>query len=245
MIYIVAGAGVGQKKKITGYNNTTKIATVSSAWAANGQPDSTSLYSLGELRTTEGGEFMGVFNLPLYQNWQASAPDNAWYRFTTGMKQFRLMDVPSGRLNEASTTSEAYFFATGQRTTLSPRPQGPISVDPGPDQGPGDISSPAPPTDDPPAEVPDGIQEPEVIDLYQQALSAATLGEATLRAMYDQRGRASEEEIRRSIVQDYVNDITQGEGPSVQSILDGAFPLYQGDEVNNNIRYSLGLPTNP
>ena len=137
-IYIVAGKGVGQKKKITGYNNTTKIATVSSAWAANGQPDSTSVYSLGELRTTNRGEFMGVFTIPLYRDWQENARDDAWYRFTTGMKPLRLMDVPSGRLDEATTTAESYFFASGQRTVMSPRPQGPVDMNPPSETVPGE-----------------------------------------------------------------------------------------------------------
>ena len=40
MIY--SGTGAGQTNQITGYNGSTKVATVETAWAT--QPDSTSLY---------------------------------------------------------------------------------------------------------------------------------------------------------------------------------------------------------
>lgn len=41
-IYIFAGTGAGQTNTITGYNGSTKVATVETAWAT--QPDSTSQY---------------------------------------------------------------------------------------------------------------------------------------------------------------------------------------------------------
>lgn len=41
-ILLISGTGSGQKRTITGYNSTTKVATVDTAWATN--PDSTTKY---------------------------------------------------------------------------------------------------------------------------------------------------------------------------------------------------------
>ena len=43
-IYTVGGTGSGQRKRITAYNGTTKVATVDSAWSVN--PDNTTTYIL-------------------------------------------------------------------------------------------------------------------------------------------------------------------------------------------------------
>jgi hypothetical protein len=46
-IFTLSGTGSGQHRQITGYNDTTKIATVASNWAT--QPDSTTTYLIGVL----------------------------------------------------------------------------------------------------------------------------------------------------------------------------------------------------
>lgn len=45
-IYIPSGTGAGQRRRITAYNGTTKVATVSSNWIIN--PDNTSAYMIYE-----------------------------------------------------------------------------------------------------------------------------------------------------------------------------------------------------
>lgn len=45
-IYIPSGTGAGQRRRISAYNGTTKVATVSSNWATN--PDATSAYMIYE-----------------------------------------------------------------------------------------------------------------------------------------------------------------------------------------------------
>ncbi len=47
VITIVSGTGADQTRIITGYNGTTKVATVHEAWATN--PDGTSVYTIGGL----------------------------------------------------------------------------------------------------------------------------------------------------------------------------------------------------
>lgn len=49
-IYILSGTGAGQRKRITAYNGTTKVATVDSNWSVT--PDNTSVYVIGRSPVT-------------------------------------------------------------------------------------------------------------------------------------------------------------------------------------------------
>lgn len=55
MIYILSGTGSGQYAQIISYNNTTKIATIETAWATLNSswvsPDATSVYLLEQIRS--------------------------------------------------------------------------------------------------------------------------------------------------------------------------------------------------
>jgi hypothetical protein len=47
LIRIIAGTGAGQTRRITGYNGTTKVATVDSSWDVAKVPDNSSVYAFG------------------------------------------------------------------------------------------------------------------------------------------------------------------------------------------------------
>lgn len=51
-IYISAGTGIGQYRKIQSYNGTTRVATLSTAWSTN--PDGSSAYVVGPYVTVKG-----------------------------------------------------------------------------------------------------------------------------------------------------------------------------------------------
>ena len=105
-IYIVSGTGIGQSRTISVWDASTKTATVSAIWTTI--PDTTSAYSIGQLRTTEGGEFFGVFALP----------NNDTVRFLTGQKQFRLIDRSDNNDLDAGTMTQTGFFASGRRVEV-------------------------------------------------------------------------------------------------------------------------------
>jgi len=72
-IYITGGTGSGQRKTVTDYNGTTKVATVDSAWSTN--PDATSTYEVGAIDistltgyATSGGVGRLTSNLTLTGN---------------------------------------------------------------------------------------------------------------------------------------------------------------------------------
>jgi len=97
-IFIVSGTGAGQTATMTSYNATTRVATISGSWAIT--PDTTSVYSIGRLTTTRGGDVAGIYNIPSGT-------------FRTGEKAFRLIDVASGDIPSSTTNGDASFFAQG------------------------------------------------------------------------------------------------------------------------------------
>ena len=97
-INIVNGTGVGQSLAITAYNVTTRAATVASNWTT--QPDTTSVYSIGDLTTTRAGDIAGLYFIPKGV-------------FRTGEKNFKLIDTASGDVGGSSTNGDATFFAQG------------------------------------------------------------------------------------------------------------------------------------
>ena len=97
-IYIVSGTGAGQKRTISGYVAGTRVATVSSAWTTI--PDTTSVYSIGNLLTTAAGDVAGLFFIPSGT-------------FRTGEKHFRLIDNQTGDIPSSSTNGDASFYAQG------------------------------------------------------------------------------------------------------------------------------------
>ena len=97
-ITITSGKGAGQTRTMSAYAAATRTATVSANWTTT--PDTTSVYSIGNLTTTRGGDVAGVYTIPTGT-------------FRTGEKSFRLMDVASGDLASSSTSGDAAFFAQG------------------------------------------------------------------------------------------------------------------------------------
>jgi hypothetical protein len=97
-IHITSGLGAGQKATITSYNATTRVATISTNWQT--VPDTTSVYSIGRLRSDESGYTAGIFTIPSG-------------RFRIGEKLFRLVDTSSGDIPSSSTNGDASFFAQG------------------------------------------------------------------------------------------------------------------------------------
>jgi hypothetical protein len=97
-IYIVSGTGSNQKRTISAYNSTTRVASVNTNWTT--VPDSTSIYSIGNLTTTVAGDIAGLFYIPNGQ-------------FRVGEKHFRLIDTTTGDIASSSTNGDASFFAQG------------------------------------------------------------------------------------------------------------------------------------
>lgn len=97
-IYIVSGTGAGQSRTMNAYNSSTRTANVSSNWTTI--PDTTSVYSIGQLRTNKGGDTVGIFNVP------AST-------FRVGEKPFRLIDNSTNDVGSSTTNGDASFYAQG------------------------------------------------------------------------------------------------------------------------------------
>ena len=97
-IYIVSGTGAGQKRTISGYVAGTRVATVSVDWSTT--PDTTSVYSIGNLYTTLAGDVAGLFFIPSGT-------------FRTGEKHFRLINNQTGDIPSSSTNGDASFYAQG------------------------------------------------------------------------------------------------------------------------------------
>lgn len=118
-IYISSGTGSGQTRTITGYDGTTKIATVNSNWTVN--PDSTSIYEIldgeltsgiGDLGSVQTVRKMRFSNQPVYKIDQATI-DQA-----VSMTDPRL-DNPAGmvydlKVSNASDLSGASFVRFAQ-----------------------------------------------------------------------------------------------------------------------------------
>lgn len=97
-MYIVNGTGKGQSSIITNYNPSTRVATITNTW--NTTPDTTSVYSIGQLETTESGACAGVFLVP-------------GDVFRTGEKVFRLIDDEFNNIENSRTNGDANFYAQG------------------------------------------------------------------------------------------------------------------------------------
>jgi hypothetical protein len=98
VIYIINGTGTGQSATIQSYNSLTRVVTIAGTWTTN--PDTTSFYSIGTLKTTETGAVAGVFIIPTGV-------------FRTGEKAFRLVDTVSGDIGSSTTNGDASFFSQG------------------------------------------------------------------------------------------------------------------------------------
>jgi len=97
-ISIVNGTGAGQTRTISGYNVVTRTATVSSNFSPT--PDTSSVYSIGDLTTTRAGDIAGLYFIP-----------NGVFR--TGEKSFMMTDTATGDLGGSSTNGDAAFYAQG------------------------------------------------------------------------------------------------------------------------------------
>lgn len=97
-IYIVSGTGAGQVATVSSYDSATRTITLVGTWTTT--PDSTSFYSIGNLKTTQAGDVAGVFNIP----------DGT---FRIGEKNFRLNDSSTGDIPSSSTNGDATFYAQG------------------------------------------------------------------------------------------------------------------------------------
>jgi len=97
-ISITSGTGAGQTRTMSTYVAATRTATVSVNWTTT--PDTTSVYSIGNLTTTRAGDVAGIYSIPKGT-------------FRTGEKLFRLIDVASGDVPSSSTNGDASFFAQG------------------------------------------------------------------------------------------------------------------------------------
>ena len=101
-IFITSGTGAGQEATMASYNASTRVVTISGTWATT--PDTTSVYSIGRLRTTAAGDIAGVFSIPAGT-------------FRVGEKLFRLIDTSSGDIPSSLTNGDATFFAQGTTQT--------------------------------------------------------------------------------------------------------------------------------
>lgn len=97
-MYIVNGTGKGQSSIITAYDSSTRIATITGSWATT--PDTTSVYTIGLLETTEEGACAGVFLIP-------------GDTFRTGEKVLRLIDDEFNNIENSRTNGDVSFYAQG------------------------------------------------------------------------------------------------------------------------------------
>ena len=98
IISIVSGKGAGQQATITSYDASTRVVTISGSWTTT--PDTTSVYSIGRLRTDMAGSVVGVYSIPAGV-------------FRTGEKSFTLTDSPTGDIPSSKTSGSTKFFAQG------------------------------------------------------------------------------------------------------------------------------------
>jgi hypothetical protein len=102
-IYIVSGTGAGQERTMNAYNARTRTANLSVNWTTI--PDNTSVYSIGNPKTTDAGDVAGIFFIP-----------DGTYR--VGEKRFRLIDNQTGDIGSSVTNGDAAFFAQGLLQTV-------------------------------------------------------------------------------------------------------------------------------
>ena len=101
-IQILAGTGKGQSVTISSYDSSTRIATINGTWTTN--PDSTSVYTIGDLETTKEGTTAAIFFLPADI-------------FRTGEKVLRLIDDAFNNIENSRTNGDVKFLSQGQIDT--------------------------------------------------------------------------------------------------------------------------------
>lgn len=101
VISITSGLGLGQTRTISDYNVSTQVSTVSPSWTIT--PNTSSTYTIGQLRSDARGECHGVFIIP-------STTD---VRFRTGERVFRLIDNLNNTLSGSNTNGEVKYYAQG------------------------------------------------------------------------------------------------------------------------------------
>jgi hypothetical protein len=97
-ISIVAGTGAGQQATISSYSADTRVLSITGSWTKT--PDTTSVYSIGRLRTDLSGVVAGIYSIPAGI-------------FRTGEKSFTLTDASTGDIPSSSTSGSTKFFAQG------------------------------------------------------------------------------------------------------------------------------------
>ena len=107
VLKIVAGTGAGQNVTIGTYTTSTKTVTVSPSFTT--VPDTTSIYSIGNMASDTRGEVWGELHIP---------PSNV-NKFRVGDKVFRIMDRSDGDLSASLTNADGKFFAQGTLTSKS------------------------------------------------------------------------------------------------------------------------------
>ena len=107
-IKIIAGKGLGQTRTITAYNGTTKVATISSAWTVI--PDSTSIYTVGNLYTNDFGVAPARVHFPSYEQ--------SGLRFRTGSRLIRICNDTNNNVDNITSFADAYFHANGLLNTV-------------------------------------------------------------------------------------------------------------------------------
>ena len=111
-IRIIAGKGIGQKRLITNYNGTTKVATITPNWDVI--PDSTSRWTVGKPQSNDNGDMPGRFYLP---NYGPTAYDGGW-RSKMGPNLFRLVNDPGNRTDFINSFAEEHWQAQGILNTV-------------------------------------------------------------------------------------------------------------------------------
>jgi len=101
-IRIIAGTGSGQSATISAYDSSTRVVTITGTWATN--PDTTSVYTIGNLETTKEGATAAVFFCPADI-------------FRTGEKVLRLIDDEFNNIENSRTNGDAKFYSQGQVDT--------------------------------------------------------------------------------------------------------------------------------
>lgn len=104
-IYIVTGTALGQNATITGFNNVTKVLSITGTWTAT--PPANSRYSIGTHWTTRKGTVAGTFVVPSTNE----------HNFLTGQRIFRIIDISSGVTDDCSTRADYTFVAEGLHQT--------------------------------------------------------------------------------------------------------------------------------
>ena len=97
-IHIISGTGSSQSATVQSYNSTTRTITITGTWTTT--PANTSVYSIGNLKSSDTGAIAGVFVIPAG-------------KFRVGEKLFRLVDNSSGDIGSSSTNGDASFYAQG------------------------------------------------------------------------------------------------------------------------------------